>query len=313
VQALKVMGSFVACVIAVTVLAGCSGGTSQAASQSEAERLVSAALPDSEIATVDQVQQELEKKCVESHGFKFYITSYQIIVPPGGRISGGLPLSVNVHELRTNGYGLYAVATNPNGDFDGNGGSTQETAYINSLGAAERVRYDTIDSGSQAIRITTPDGQSSTIHAGGCYGRSIAMLYGSVTRYLEARQYAEDVQSKINTESSWSAGYISAVANWSHCMSERGYNFPSEAAAEEAISQRYSAPGANSAQVHRYEMAVAASDADCVVSEKVNQAAAAAVESAAGQLTSEETDAVLTWDELWQHALQVATRVLAGG
>jgi hypothetical protein len=159
--------------------------------------------------------------------------------------------------------------------------------------------------------VTLPDGSRLSFPVHGCYAQALGELYGSVVRYYALQDYASNLMSRIGIQAGWSATWQQAQARWRHCMAARGYHYQNETAAELEIYNRYQAPGVNRASVHSYEMRVAAQDANCANVSGIAAAGQKAVRQAAASFTTEQVNAVLTWNHMQAHALTIADKMLA--
>jgi hypothetical protein len=302
------------------MLSACSGGSGQTGGASgsaaaETVKIFENGLTSPESDSLTRALDVLEQKCMAGYGFKFFITADSTTpgsAPASSR--GSIPLTVDTSALRSNGYGLYAMVL----ASQAHGGKEtpidpQNTAYVNNLSTEQQTAYNQAMNGANPVTITMPDGKQSRFLLNGCYGKALTGLYGSAEEYEVTLLSALDAAHKIRTLASSSSGYQNALKEWSTCMAHHGYDFSSEATAQESVSDRYNTPDANLGAVHQYEMAVATQDAACVDSSHLNQAALSAVESAVGKTSSDEENNVLNWDLMLRKALTTASKIMAEG
>jgi hypothetical protein len=297
-------------IIVPLVLVGCA--SSHPGSAVSATQIFELGLGSAQTQSLDTADSLLMQQCMARSGFRYFL------LPPGPTVTmpqGVLPLTVDISKLRTIGYGEYEiVVTSPKRGHQGPSPDPQNDAYYASLTPAMQHRYDTaLGGGNTMTTVTEPDGQTIQFAAGGCNGYAMGQLYGSYKRYTEVYTYASNLQAEISHQAEWSHAWENAEGKWAVCMKQHGFSYGTEEVAENAIANRYYASGANIGAVHAYELRVANQDADCTVATKLNQVGIQSLQQALGSFTSSQINAVLSWEQMEQQAVQVASRVLAKG
>lgn len=304
-------GGVVTALIALA-LSGCGSSGSSATGSSAANAALFAppvsAVQQMEISEADA---ELVRSCMARHGFGYpapSVTLSEFISGPGNVN----PLYTDTYALRNQGYGIYqSVAAGTSGAKTS---PDPNATYIKSLSVSMANKDEADLFGTKTVTVTQPDGTTEQDSAaGGCYGGAETALYGSATKYLALSDYTANLLSDVATSATWAASWQSALKRWQKCMASHGFKYLSMNAAEANIGARYAVTGAHISLVHKYELKVAAQDADCVDQIGMNALAKREMATAAGSMTSLETSAVLAWNEMERHAASAAAKELANG
>jgi hypothetical protein len=301
-------GGLVTALIALA-LSGC--GSSATASSAANATLFAPPVSAVQQMEISEADAELVRSCMARHGFQYptpSVTLSEFISGPGNVN----PLYTDTYTLRKQGYGIsQSVAA---GTSAAKTSPDPNATYIKSLSTSLANKDEADLFGTKTVTVTQPDGTTEQDGAaGGCYGGAEAALYGSATKYLALSDYTANLLSDVATRATWAASWQSAMKRWQKCMASHGFKYLNRNAAEVNIGARYAVTGAHISLVHKYELKVAAQDANCVDQIGMNALAKREMATAAGSMTSLETSAVLAWNEMERHAASAAAKELANG
>lgn len=300
-------GGFAALI--ASCLVGCASSTTGSGS-ADNSGLFSPPVSAVQQMNISNAFAELIRSCMTKQGFK-YPTTPETLSQFITRQANVDPLYTDTLTLRSRAYGIYQAMLSGN---KANVSSDPNVIYVRSLPSAMRDKDVAVLYGTKTVTFTQPDGTTGqTSAAGGCYGAANTTLYGSTTKYLEFSDYTSNLLSDIATRATWSAPWKSAQAQWTKCMAGHGFKYLTRDGAEADIAARYKVADANKSLVHDYEVKVADQDAACVDKQDMNKLSTQEMSVAAGTMTSLETNAVLTWNEMERRAATVAAKVLANG
>jgi len=301
-----------AVVAVIIALTSCSSSQQSTVSPAQADQLLGLDLTPAQNTALETANQEIVRKCMSQQGFTYYVESQDSDQTEYEATGTGLPLVSDLTKLRKYGYGIYQ-ATLSSGPQSTPG--AKNLAYENGLTPARKAAYQNAfeGNGNQQINITLPDGHQTAFSVGGCRSQADASEYGDLKTFLTIRSYAEDLQAKINDSSAWQKSWTIAEGKWAQCMKQHGIFASSETSAQLLVANRYQDDPADLVADHEYELQVGRQDADCSAALNLNAAAKSSVESALASLTSDEINAMLAWEQMQQHAVSVAQRILAEG
>ena len=209
--------------------------------------------------SLQRVQQELIRRCMQKSKLLYYVTS-----------AGPYPTQTLLTDdtftgVTPQGYGLYLheIAQHV-GVPDGQQATSKQDAYQRSLPAAQQAQYTKAffgsDSSRQSLRL--PGGGEVSFPAEGCLAEALTQIYGNVKKQAELEAIPQIVRAQMNAKIGSDTAYRSAADAWRTCMQARGFNYKSPSDAINQLQSDY-ARAASPEQVLPKERNVAQADASC--------------------------------------------------
>ena len=259
-----------------------------------------------------------QAKCMAEQGFPYFGRSARVHLASLVELYSLGILSLSVQDAQDHGYtntGLKSAAT------------VEEQEYFEGQSQAESDAYQATMLGTEADRrdISTPSGSGLSIPVGGCLGRSVATVYGSVDAYADGEVVfyeLQDLMGRVSVEVGEVDEFKTAVGRWSDCMSGHGQSFDSPSQAREAAlatrprqgdgppdgdptdspaagsSTTGSAPKTTVPVVTNREREIAVADATCQAKVSLPEKFTDAALKVQSSLTSESERLFLSWREL---------------
>lgn len=194
-------------------------------------------------------EQLLIESCMSESGFTYLAADGANLVTP-------LFLSVPDIERRGKvGYGI--------GLRLGDGAPPANDAYVRSLPAEVQVAYQAALFGEgKGSTVDLPDGRQQDLRSGGCIGAARSQIYGSVDNWVLVEPVMSSHASLVGNLLESNGRFLDALASWSTCMADHGYQFAGPQAAHDYVQNLVNVddPDARSKEIE-----TAVQDAHCAV------------------------------------------------
>ena len=202
-------------------------------------------------------RQELIGRCMARRGFAYH-ASPLLPEPAAGRPSSG------------EGYGLYRAFAPLSGAeraavrAAGTPSAQPQARYLRRLAPARRAAYErAMDGSSRATAsLKLPAGGVVTYRTGGCYGRAIERLHGSLRRYYWLLTKQNEAGRTVGARLAGDATLQRALAAWRRCMAARGLRYRSPDEPRERVFRAYLS-ARTPATARAVERATASADRAC--------------------------------------------------
>ncbi|WP_129788024.1 hypothetical protein [Promicromonospora panici] len=304
---------FAACAAAAVAVAvvGCTAAGSEVsgdAAQADAVNVDAVApgreLTDAEQVQVDQALELLVRDCMAAEGFRY------VPVPVASveeRQGSGYVLD-DVGWAREYGYGL---------ELEDRVVEIQQSdpnhAYANALPEAERLRWSTALDGDPSdgmLSAELPMGGTVQTPDDSCFARAKDELYGDFAAWFQAEKVATNLVGLYAEDIVTDRRFVAELADWSDCMSRRGYDYPDPPAIRDDLYRLLQGLGDVRARAVEKELAVA--EATCATRETALVSTALDLENEYRGRLDRYDDAVADYRRMQILALGNAERVLAG-
>lgn len=252
-------------------------------------------------------RQALIGRCLAARGFAYH-PSALLPEPPG-----------TDRPASRDGYGLYRA-------FAGLGAAERtavrsartpsaqpQARYLRRLAPARRVAYDRALDGSRSesgeLRLAA--GGTVRYPTGGCYGRAIARLHGSLRRYYWLLTKQNAAGRTVAARLSGDAVLQRSIAAWRRCMGARHLRDRSPDAARRRVYRAYLS-ARRPAAARAVELEVARADRACTRAAGVRRAQTRATRAAVRALAGADQATMLRLGRLRSAAAARARAIVAG-
>ncbi|WP_030672877.1 hypothetical protein [Streptomyces sp. NRRL B-1347] len=267
---------------ALAGLAGCSASEPAGPATTRPERTPSTArLPAAAVdmvtrsgtwprtqQTLDTAVNTLVHRCMERAGFTY--PARRAALPEAFDDARAL---VDLDRRERYGYG---IATGPPDT------GQPPAPYYTELDADRRRRFDLAFSGPPGAKQEVETGLGTVrVSARGCDAEARRRLAGGVVAWARMYYVPEALNGRLDSRVPRQPGYVSALARWRTCMSERGYPFPTPEKAQKELADAYGKSGGRNSPMkmhdafRRRERAIAVADGECALEVRLPQAALA--------------------------------------
>jgi len=299
-----------AAAVAVAVV-GCTtaaGSASGGAAQADAANVEAAAtgreLTDAEQVQVDQALELLVRDCMTAEGFRYVPVRVASVEERQG---SGYVLD-DVGWAREHGYGL---------ELEDRVAEIQQSdpnhAYANALPEAEQLRWSTALDGDPSdgmVSAELPMGGTVQTPDNSCFAQAKGELHGDFSAWFQAEKVATNLVGLYAEDIVTDGRFVAELANWSDCMSRRGYDYPDPPAIRDDLHRLLEGLGDVRARAVERELAVA--EATCAARETALVSTALDLEDEYRGRLDQYDEAVADYRRMQVLALENAKRVLAG-
>jgi len=244
-------------------------------------------------------QQDFVKRCMQAHGFKYYIgeppaplaaLADTYLDTPTGQPP---PEAQNLAARAQYGYGFYYAHTTSPVARNGGVGVEEQEKYLHSLSHAESVRWSVaMGEYSRVVTLQVGDGRVVQFTTGGCHGRAQTLVYGSPRAAELVIAVPETIASTLLTAVTAAPSVVRTTAAWSRCIDKTvGRVFATPAAMSQWVGDQYS--GGATLTLRSLEIRYAVADGRCQYSSGLAQAYSATYRTLANHLPASEAGALL--------------------
>ncbi|PAK22325.1 hypothetical protein CJD44_36125 [Streptomyces sp. alain-838] len=250
------VGALITAVAATGCTVGVSGPAGPTASEgAEVAGGQGRRLTDDERILLQRAEAVLVKKCMERHGFKYWVGP----LPTADELKGGGYVLTDVGWAKRHGYGSRlqerlkdAQRRDPN------------HAYADSLPEKERIRYGkALEGGPSAGMLTAelPGGGTVRTPRESCQTDAKERLYGDFDRWFKAEKTATNLTSVYVTDLLRDRRFVGAVEKWAACMRDAGHAYADPPAVREALPRL--TEGLDADRAFATEVRLAVAEATC--------------------------------------------------